>query len=69
MEDVKNKLKEDGMTERYEPEYIVSLMEHTNTLMQGKSDAEKKDFYMNSISDILDREETINKKHKEEVEI
>lgn len=54
LEDVTERLKKDGMDDKYKPEYIVGLMDHTNTLMQGKSIAEKKDFYAYSISGILE---------------
>lgn len=53
--DVSAKLKEDGMSRKYRPETIVGLIEHTNDLMKGKSIDEKKDFYIHSISDILDK--------------
>lgn len=52
--DIKTKLKEDGMDEKYTPEAIVGIIEHTNSLMQGKSNEEKKEFYVDSINGILD---------------
>ena len=51
--DIKAKLKEDGMEGKYEPETIMELIKHTNELMEGKTENEKKDFYMKSISGIL----------------
>jgi len=53
--DIKAKLKEDGMEEKYEPETILELIEYNNMLMKGKDSEEKKDFYIKSISDILER--------------
>lgn len=58
-QDVKARLERDGMEKRYKPEYIVSLIEHTNSLMDGKTESEKKDFYMHSISGILDETDEI----------
>lgn len=52
--DIKMKLKEDGMDGKYSPETIVGLIEHTNGLMQGRSQEEKKDFYVKSINGILE---------------
>lgn len=52
--DIEAKLKEDGMLQKYNPESIVGIIEHTNTLMQGKSKDEKKEFYINSINGIID---------------
>ena len=54
-EDISAKLKEDGMNRKYRPETVMELMEHTNELMKGKSISEKKNFYIHSINDILDR--------------
>lgn len=70
MIDIENRLKEDGKIDKYKPEYIVGLIEHTNSLMKGKPEEEKKDFYMNSISGILDDKTEISKRNaKVEVEI
>lgn len=66
--DVNAKLKEDGMNRKYRAETIVGIIEHTNDLMKDKSIDEKKDFYIHSISDILDKPvETV--KMKDAVEI
>ena len=67
LQDVKKRLETDGMADKYEPEYIVGLMNHTNSLMKGKSNSEKKDFYMNSISGILDEKSEVS--ISEEIEI
>lgn len=70
--DVKERLKQDGVENKYDPEYIVGLINHTNSLMSGKSESEKKDFYVSSISDILDEENEIKtpqKKNDIEIEI
>ena len=56
MVDISAKLKEDGMEDKYDPKTIVKLIEHTNSLMEGKSEEEKKDFYVKSIGGILDEE-------------
>ncbi len=69
-QDVKNRLVNDGMLDKYKPEYIVGLIEHTNELMNGKSESEKKDFYMNSINGILTGEDSeINMSVKNDIEI
>ena len=68
MEDISCRLKEDGMDEKYDAEYIVSLMEHTNSLLNGKSMDEKKEFYMQTINGILEEKGEIIQK-KAEVEI
>lgn len=67
LQDVKKRLETDGMADKYEPEYIVGLMNHTNSLMKGKSSSEKKDFYMHSISGILDEKSEVS--ISEEIEI
>lgn len=69
LEDVKLKLMEDGMQDKYEPEYIVGLINYTNNLMEGKTIEEKEDFYMRSINGILDEEEIKQKKSEIDVEI
>ena len=54
LNDIKIKLKEDGVEKRYNPETILALIEHTNVLLNGKSELEKKEFYISSINGILD---------------
>ena len=51
---VKATWKRIGMDKKYEPEYIMGLISHANLLMEGKGENEKKDFYLSSISSILD---------------
>ncbi len=72
LSDIKLRLEHDGVKDKYKAEDIVGLIEHTNTLMNGKSDNEKKDFYISSISGILDEDNEIKvskKKNKDEIEI
>lgn len=65
---VKEKLREDGTEGQYNPEMIVGLIEHTNALMNGKSEEEKKNFFIQSISGILGDFQEV-KPEKDTVEI
>lgn len=67
-EDIKIRLIHDGTDDKYTPEYIVGLIEHTNLLLMGKTISEKKDFFISSISDILDEGLGIDLSAKDEVE-
>ena len=69
LEDISARLIADGTNGKYTAEYIVGLIEHTNSLMLGKSEDEKKDFYMSSISGILGKDERFSKKERESIEI
>lgn len=69
LEEINARLVMDGTDNKYTAEYIYGLIEHTNSIMVGKSEAEKKDFYMSSISGILEKEERFTKKVKETIEI
>ena len=69
LEDISARLVADGTNEKYTAEYIVGLIDHTNSLMVGKSEDEKKDFYMSSISGILGKDERFSKKERESIEI
>ena len=69
LEDINARLIADGTNGKYTAEYIVGLMDHTNSLMIGKSEDEKKDFYMSSISGILGKDERSTKKERESIEI
>lgn len=68
-DDIKRRLRQDGTDGKYTPEYIVGLIEHTNSLLCGHSTSEKKKFFIDSISDILNEDVEINKRMKDEVEI
>ena len=63
MKEVTAKLKEDGMEDKYDPMMIVGLIEHANGLMEGRTEEEKKDFYVKSINSILEKD--IKKMSKE----
>ncbi len=69
LEDISARLVADGTNGKYTAEYIVGLIDHTNSLMVGKSEDEKKDFYMSSISGILGKDERFSKKERESIEI
>lgn len=69
LEEINARLVMDGTDNKYTAEYIYGLIEHTNSIMVGKSETEKKDFYMSSISGILEKEERFPKKVKETIEI
>ena len=69
LEDISARLMADGTNGKYTAEYIVGLIEHTNSLMLGKNEDEKKDFYMSSISGILGKDERFSKKERESIEI
>lgn len=56
---IKDKLKKDGMEGKYDPLYIEGLIKHVDLLMDGKDDAEKKDFYISSITGILDEKDEV----------
>lgn len=68
-EDIKMRLVQDGTDDKYTPEYILRLIEHTNLLLDGKTISEKKDFFISSISGILDEGVEINISNKDEIEI
>lgn len=61
IQDVKAKLKEDGMEKKYDAEYIVGLIDHTNKLMADRPSTDKKDLYMHSISGILEEKDELTK--------
>ena len=65
LRDVEAKLKEDGTSDKYSAKSIVGIIEHTNTLMIGKSDSDKQDFYMHSISGLLNNVKEMDKKDVE----
>ncbi|MBQ9314132.1 MAG: hypothetical protein IJ220_03905 [Clostridia bacterium] len=70
LRDIQLRLKADGMDEKYNAKTIVEVIEHTNMLMVGKTAQEKKAFYMQSISGILeDSSQMIDKNEKIDVEI
>lgn len=69
LDEINARLVMDGTDNKYTAEYIYGLIEHTNSIMVGKSETEKKDFYMSSISGILEKEERFPKKVKETIEI
>ena len=52
--DVQARLRADGVEDKYDAKTIVGLIEHANSLMEGRSEEERKAFYMQSISGILD---------------
>lgn len=59
LEEINARLIKDNTADKYTAEYIYGLIEHTNSLMIGKSEVEKKDFYISSISGILGKDERI----------
>ena len=54
LSDVQARLKADGVEDKYNAQTIVGLIEHANSLMNGKSEEERKAFYMQSINEILE---------------
>lgn len=52
--DVQARLRADGVEDKYDAKTIVGLIEHANSLMEGRSEEERKAFYMQSISGVLD---------------
>lgn len=68
-EDIKIRLAHDGTDDKYTPEYIVGLIEHTNSILSEKSISEKKDFFISTINGILEEGFGINLSSKAEIDI